>query len=193
MRWNVQRVVALLLLLACSVGFGFAFDAVATFVEQRQHPRPTEWSVLIEENAARYGIPEMVLWAIVNEGSGFSSNATSKSGKIGLMQLSPAEFEQIALELFAIDSPDPRLLYDPATNLQYGTAWLSHLYETYGIWELAYAAYFAGADTVDGWLFDPSLLDEQGILKQIPDPETEAYVNRIQNAVELYRKLYYTP
>ena len=117
MKWNIWRTAALLLLLAVSVGFGFAFDAVATAIERSHHPQPEQWRTLIEENAELYGIPEVSLWAIVSEGSGFSSNAVSADGRIGLMQLSPEKFAQISLELFGKSDPDPRLLYDPATYI----------------------------------------------------------------------------
>lgn len=193
MKLNVWRVAAFCLLLAVAIGFGLAFDAIATSIERSNHPRPAEWSSLIEETAREYGIPEMILWAIVCEGSGFASNATSKDGRIGLMQLSPTRFAEISRELFGKEDPDTRLLYDPETNLRYGTAWLSHLYEQYGIWELAYAAYYAGTDTVNAWLSDPAYIDENGILKKIPDPHTKSYVTNVKESVELYRKLYYKP
>lgn len=193
MKLNIWRVAAFFLLLAVAVGFGFAFDAIATSVERNKHPRPAEWSTMIEETARDYGIPEMILWAIVCEGSDFASNAVSSDGRIGLMQLSPAQYAKISKELFGKEDPDTRLLYDPETNLQYGTAWLSHLYEQYGIWELAYAAYYIGDDTVNAWLSDSTYVNENGILKKIPDPATQSYVTNVKESVELYRKLYYKP
>ena len=193
MKLNIWRVAAFFLLIALSVGFGFAFDAIATSVERSKYPRPEEWSELIAETAEDYGIPEMIVWAIVCEGSDFASNATASDGRIGLMQLSPARFAEISQELFGKSEPDTRLLYDPATNLQYGTAWLSHLYEQYGIWDLTFAAYYAGTDAVNAWLTDPAYVDENGILKQIPDPDTATYVHHVKESVEIYRKLYYKP
>lgn len=193
MKLNIWRVAAFFLLIALSVGFGFAFDAIATSIERSNHPRPSEWEAMIGETAEEYGIPEMIVWAIVCEGSNFASNATSSDGRIGLMQLSPTRFAEISETLFGKEEPDTRLLYDPETNLQYGTAWLSHLYEQYGIWDLTYAAYYVGTDTVNAWLSDSAYVDESGILKKIPDPDTETYVNHVKESVEIYRKLYYKP
>lgn len=48
MKLNIWRVAAFFLLLAVAVGFGFAFDAIATSVERNKHPRPAEWSTMIE-------------------------------------------------------------------------------------------------------------------------------------------------
>lgn len=190
MRLNVWRVVAFFLLIVLSVGFGFAFDAAATAMERHNHPRPTEFAEAIKQNAEDYGIPEAILWATANTGSGFASNAVSSDGRVGLMQLTPAQFSFISEELLGKETPDAGLLYDPETNLQCGAAWLSYLYERYDIWELVYVAYHTGTETVDTWLSDPEYTDN-GVLTEIPDKEAAQYAETMQKAVETYRKLYY--
>ena len=190
MKFNLRHVIAFLLLIALSIGFGFGFDAIATAIEESNHPRPEELNESVVENAKAFGIPEAVIWSTVKNGSDFASNAVSDRGEIGLMQISPERFDRICTELLS-ENPDARMLYDPETNLRAGSAWISYLYGRYGIWEHVYAAYFAGTEQVDAWLGDASLLSEQGVLTDIPDEATAAYVEDMTDAVECYTKLYY--
>lgn len=194
MRLNIWRVTAFFLLIALSVGFGFAFDAAATALEKQRYPLVAEYSDLIRQNAEEYGIPEAIIWATVRNGSGFASNAQSADkSKIGLMQLTSEQFSFVYQNIFQTAVPDTGMLYHPETNLQCGVALLSYLYEHYGVWDLVYAAYYAGTDTVDAWLTDPAYITEQGILKKIPDRATAEYVSDMEQAVKTYGKLYYEP
>ncbi len=192
MRITAWRVVAFLLLIALSVGFGFGFDAIATAVEKSNHPRPEALTWEIEQNAETYGIPEHILWATVKVNSDFVSNAVEMSGEIGLCQLTPAQFSFICTDLLGTEAMDAGMLYDPATNLRAGSVYLSYLYDRYGVWDHAFAAYRAGTETVDAWLADPALVSEQGVLKDIPDAKTAAFVSSMKQAVDSYAKLYYS-
>ena len=190
MRITAWRVVAFLLLIALSVGFGFAFDAVATAVERRNHPRPDSLAASVAENAEAYGIPEHILWAMLKVNSNFTSNAVSEDGAIGLCRLTPTQFSFICTELLDTEAMDVGMLYDPATNLRAGSAYLSYLYDRYGVWDHAFAAYRAGVDTVDTWLTDPALVNPQGVLSEIPDGEVSAFVTDMKKAVRSYETLY---
>ncbi len=190
MKFNLRHVVAFVLLIALSIGFGFGFDAIATAIEESNHPRPDTLSASVQENATAFGIPEAVIWATVKTGSDFASNAVSEDGRIGLMQLSSKQFDFICRTILH-EEPDPRTLYDPETNLRAGSAWLSYLYGRYGIWDHVFTAYYAGTDTVDAWLQTPDLMSEQGILTDIPNDSIAEYVEDMKDAVELYTILYY--
>ena len=179
------------LILALSIGFGFAFDAIATAVEKSLYPRPEALSSAITAQANENALPEAIIWATICCGSDFASNALSSDGKIGLMQITPERFDMIRTTILGLEKTDEGLLYDPNTNLLCGCAWLSYLYEHYGVWDLVFAAYHAGIETVDGWLSDPSLIDENGILREIPDKKIAVYVEDMQKAVDYYNKLYY--
>jgi soluble lytic murein transglycosylase len=193
MKWNVQRLIALLLLIALSVGFGFAYDATATAVEKNRYPRPEWLESAVQVRAEKYAVPEAMIWAVLRNESRFESNAVSEDGRIGLMQLTPDRFYFVATEIMEIDSPDAGLLYDPATNLEYGVAYLSYLYRQYGVWDLVFAAYRAGTGAVDAWLTSPAYTDENGLLIEIPDRDVAQYVKKMNKAVDLYRALYYQP
>ena len=191
MKLTAQRLLTLLLLILLSIGFGFGFDAIATAIEKKSHPRPQSIAAIISANAKEFGVPEAILWATVKEQSDFASNAVSPTGEVGLMQISPARSEMICKELLQTESLDAGMLYDPATNLRLGTAYLSYLYQRYGVWENAYAAYFAGTDTVDAWLKNSSYVTPQGVLTNLPDPNTASYLKKMKKSVLLYGKLYY--
>ena len=191
MKITVWRVLAFFLLIALSIGFGFGWDAVATAIERHKYPIDKDLANAITQNAELYGIPEPILWATVQTGSQFASNAVSESGEIGLTQITPARFEWICINLLDGEAKDAGMLYDPATNLTAGCAYLSYLYDRYGVWDHVYAAYFATPQRVDAWLADPQNLSDQGVLQKCPDKSTASYVDDMKTAVEFYNKLYY--
>ena len=190
MKITYQRVIAFFLLIALSVGFGFAFDGIATALEKRQYPKVASLEAAITETAREFGLPETVLWAAIQTESNFVSSAVSDHGEVGLMQLTPELFTHICTQVLGEEQMDHGMLYDPVTNLRCGAAWISHLYQRYGVWETVFAAYHAGTDQVDAWLSDPTLVTPQGTL-QIPDAATKNQVDRMVKAVKKYSQLYY--
>ncbi len=191
MKLNARHAAIVAIILALSIGFGLAFDAIVTAIERAQNPRPAEFADLIEKNAEQYGVPEAVLWAVANTQSEFASNARGTDGSIGLMQLTPKEFNMIRTEIMGLDPLDAGMLYDPATNLECGAAYLSHLYQLYGSWDTVFAAYEAGEDTVNKWLKNDDYTSDLGTLKKIPDAAVDRQVKRMSRALSLYTKLYY--
>ena len=192
MKINSRHVAILLALILLSVGFGFGFDAAATALEKHRYPIHESLAESVEAAAERYQIPEPTLWAILQSGSGFASNAVSEDGKIGLMQISPETFAFICTTVMQGDEKEAGMLYDPTTNLTAGCAYLSYLYRYYGIREHAIAAYLTSIETVDAWLSDPQNLNAQGMLKQIPDAEIEKSIKAIQKTADIYTRLYYS-
>lgn len=191
MKLNARSFAIIAALLALSIGFGFAFDGIATAIEKKQYPLTERYADEIRDVAEQYGIPEVVLWAIVRTESGFTSNLEGKDGGIGLMQLTPDEFAMIQTDILQKEPEDAGLLYDPAKNLASGAAYLSFLYQRYGVWETVFAAFDAGTDEVDAWLADPECVGELGTLENIPDAKTARFVRDVTKARELYAKLYF--
>ena len=93
---------------------------------------------VIEASGADYDVDPALIEAIIENESGFDSNATSSAGARGLMQLMP----QTADALGVTDS------YDAAQNVCGGTRYLRSLLDRFGKVELAVAAYNAGPDAV---------------------------------------------
>lgn len=191
MKFNAKSFAIIAAILVLSIGFGFAFDGIATAIEKKQYPLSTRYADEIRAVAAEYGIPEVILWATVRTESGFASNLEGEDGGIGLMQLTPDEFAMIQTDILKVPPEDKGLLYDPQKNLQCGAAYLSYLYQRYGVWETVFAAYDAGTATVDAWLSDSEHVTELGTLKNIPSPRTARFVRDVMKAHEFYIKLYF--
>jgi soluble lytic murein transglycosylase len=103
------------------------------------------------------------------------------------MQLTSEQYEVLATELGCY--VDAGLLFDPATSVNIGTYWISRLYDKYKSFTTVYAAMYIGEETVDAWLSDESLVDKNGKLLKIPDRDTEKYVERVSEAIKVYREL----
>lgn len=191
MKFNARSFAVIAAILVLSIGFGFAFDGIATAIEKKQYPLSPRYADDIREVSTEYGIPEVILWAIVRTESGFVSNLEGEDGGIGLMQLTPDEFAMIQTDILKVTPEDKGLLYDPAKNLACGAAYLSHLYERYGVWETVFAAFDAGCDAVDVWLANPECVNELGMLENIPNSATARFVRDVTEAREFYTKLYF--
>ena len=191
MKFNARSFAIIAAILLLSICFGLAFDGVATAIEKKQYPLSPRYAEDIERVAEAYGIPEVILWATVCTESGFASNLEGKDGGIGLMQLTPAEFAMIQTDVLGVTPEEAGRLYDPQKNLECGAAYLSYLYQRYGVWETVFAAFDAGTASVDAWLADPEYVSELGTLTSIPDPATARFVKEVTKARELYIKLYF--
>ena len=191
MKLNARSFAIIAAILVLSIGFGFAFDGIATAIEKSQYPLYERYIDDIRKVSTEYGIPEVILWATVCTESGFASNLEGKDGGIGLMQLTPGEFAMIQTDILKETPEDAGRLYDPQKNLTCGAAYLSYLYERYGVWETVFAAFDAGTETVDAWLASPEYVNDLGMLKTIPDAKTARFVREVTEARELYIKLYF--
>ena len=191
MKFTLQRLLILLLLIPLSIGVGFGYDAVATAVEKRQYPMPERYALLINDQADAFGIPAAILYAMVQSESDFVSDAVSEDGKVGLLQITPSRMETVYAEIFHEEIPDAGILYDPKTNLRVGAAWISHLYQIYGVWDTVYAAWHAGTDTVNTWLADENLVNDRGQPERIPDKATAKFVSKVKKSAEMYTSLYF--
>lgn len=191
MKLNARSFAIVAAILVLSIGFGFAFDGIATAIEKNRYPLSERYADDIRAVASEYGVPEVIIWATVRTESRFTSNLEGDDGGIGLMQLTPEEFAMIQTDILRVPPEDKGLLYDPQKNLQCGTAYLSYLYQRYGVWETVFAAFDAGTASVDAWLANPEYVTELGTLKNIPDKQTARFVRDVMKARELYIKLYF--
>ena len=191
MKFNARSLAIIAGILVLSIGFGFAFDGIATAIEKSQYPLSPRYAEDVRKVAEEYGIPEVIIWATVCTESGFASNLEGKDGGIGLMQLTPEQFAMIQTEILKEAPEDAGRLYDPEKNLACGAAYLSYLYQRYGVWETVFAAFDAGTEAVDAWLANPEYVSELGTLTSIPDPSTARFVKEVTQAREIYIKLYF--
>jgi soluble lytic murein transglycosylase-like protein len=111
----------------------------------------------IRDAAARYGVPERLIRAVIRVESGFNPRAVSRKGARGLMQLMP----ETATRLGVRDS------FDPSENIDGGVRHLRGLIDRLGQLPLVLAAYNAGERAVASYRGIP------------PYPETRDYVTRV--------------
>ena len=184
---NPSRGTVILLLAVAAIGLGFLLDLVITAFERQAYPR--DYAEYVEVYAARYGVPESLVYAVIRTESGFDSGAVSTAGAVGLMQIMPETFAWLTDEIL-FDHLDEGMLYDPETNIRYGIYLLSRYYDRYGDWSVALAAYNGGPGNVDDWLADPEYGDGEGGLSYIPFKETRRYVKKVVDARDTYERLY---
>ncbi len=183
----LKRSIAIIFIILVSIGAGFIIDGICDAIDRKTHPR--EYSEYVEKYSNIYGVPEAVIYATIKTESDFVSNAKSKAGAVGLMQLMPETFLWLCEKNG--ESLDAGMLYDPETNIRYGTYYLSYLYLEFGLWETVYAAYNCGPGRVKEWQSDTEYADKNGILTSIPFKETRNYVKKLEKATEIYENLYY--
>jgi soluble lytic murein transglycosylase-like protein len=112
---------------------------------------------LIDAAAGKHGLPPEFVHSVVKAESGYRPDAVSPKGAVGLMQLMPSTAREL--------NANP---YDPAQNVEAGTAYLAELLRQYGgASDLALAAYNAGPGAVDRFKGVP------------PYRETRNYVERV--------------
>ena len=184
---NPPKGVMIAFIAVLAIGLGFLADFLITCLEKNAYPR--EYSEYVEVYAEAYGVPEGLVYAVIRTESSFDSGAVSPVGAVGLMQLMPSTFEWLTDDKL-FEHLESGMLYDPETNIKYGTYCLSFLYDRYGDWELALAAYNGGLGNVDKWLEDDKYADGEGGLKRIPFKETRQVVARVTDAWEMYERLY---
>ena len=179
----------ILIILVISLAFGGIFELLCLGAERLSHPR--DYKDAVERYAIQYGVPEAIVYAMIKVESGFDSTEQGKNGEIGLMQLTPQRYVQLATEA-RDEGMNAAALYDPDTNIRYGTMYLSKLYTKYGMWSTVYAAWYAGEDTVDAWLTNPNYVDPDfGTLQTVSVKKIAKAVSKAARAQAIYEKLYY--
>ncbi len=152
---------------------------------QRQY-YPLSYEKQIADSAARHRVNPYLVAAVINAESGWGSDQVSGAGAIGLMQVMP----ETAHDLAAAKRVDrkrfsPDKLQDPATNIEYGTAYIRYLVDRYHEIEMALAAYNAGLTRVDAWAKKGG-----NIRAAIEFPETKQYVLKVIRGKERYEALH---
>jgi len=172
----VRRLVVgtlLVVLVGCGVA-GYVLIAQPQWYERLRYP--LRYSEYVRVHARENSLDPALLAAVIYQESKFDAGAESKSGAIGLMQLTPATAHGIAIRTGGSRFHTSDLL-DPEINIRYGAWYLRNLFRKYGNERLVLAAYNAGQGNVDRWR-------AQG--KPVQFPETRAYVDRIEHLKHVY-------
>ncbi|QYZ71516.1 lytic transglycosylase domain-containing protein [Neotabrizicola shimadae] len=97
-----------------------------------------EYLEVAKSAARKHGVPEDLFLRLVQQESGWNPGAVSVKGATGLAQLMPG-----TADLLGVDETNPH------ENLDGGARYLRMMYDKFGSWRLALAAYNAGPQAVE--------------------------------------------
>jgi soluble lytic murein transglycosylase-like protein len=101
----------------------------------------------VDRVSRRFGVDSEMIYAVIRAESSFDPKAVSDRGAMGLMQILPSTAREVAAHL-NIHWTDDRILWDPVTNLEMGTFYLSTLLTRFDSVETALAAYNQGPNRI---------------------------------------------
>ncbi len=140
-------------------------------------PMPYETDIRLQAKAN--GLDPAWVAAQTRAESAFMPKARSAADARGLMQLQPSTGALMARRL-GLDWQGGGSLYDPATNLRLGTAYLRLMLDRFGGFAyLAIAAYNSGPSPVERWSRARRQLEPDFFIESIPYKETREYVARV--------------
>lgn len=97
-----------------------------------------EYLAVARSIAKRNNIPQDLFLRLIQQESGWNPHAKSNKGALGLAQLMPQTARTLGV------NPN-----DPHQNLEGGARYLRQMYNKFGTWRLALAAYNAGPGAVE--------------------------------------------
>ena len=176
------RVFILILILALVLGVvaNAVIDTIYRWVF------PEKYHSIVNKYAEQHSVPEQLVFAIIKVESNFDPSVVSSAGAMGLMQMLPSTYEWLTTKLGDNYSKDD--LYDPETNIRYGTYYLQYLYSRFGTWEKAIIAYNWGEGNFSEFLNNEGYTE--GDYDSIPVTETKNYVKKVMHHWEKYKELY---
>ena len=176
---------ALLLLAALAVVGTLAFQA------QRKAAYPLKYEEIILKYAEEYDLDPNVVAAVIHTESHFDANAESYVGARGLMQITEETFDWIKLKIAPSEDLTFDDLYDPETNIRFGTYFVSYcLLRYHDDLATAAAAYHSGWGTVDNLLAQAEYSSDGETLDHYPYPQMRLYVRKITNSYQRYQDIY---
>lgn len=180
-------ILALLLVLALAGTLLFS-----TFRDKIEHwEYPQRFTEYVEYYAGKYGIDPMILYAFIRTESNFDPNADSDAGARGLMQITEVTFDWIKMKIAPTESLTFDDLYDPETNIRFGSYFVSYCLNRYsGHLATAAAAYHSGVGTVDGLLGQEAYSPDGVTLDHYPYPQMRLYVKKITESYQRYSEIY---
>ena len=184
-----KRWICILLIICGAIGIGVVLNEIWIKLEYAAYPK--EYDEYVEQYATEYQIPREIVWAIIKVESDFDPRARSSVGAMGLMQMMPSTFDWLTSDEHLGEHLPANSLYTPEVSIRYGAYYLHYLYEKFENWETVFAAYNGGEGNVSKWLADPQYGDGSGGLTKIPFDETRSYVKKVNEARDMYKKIYF--
>ena len=115
-----------------------------------------KYLALAKAAAAKHGVPEQMFLRLIQQESGWNQGAVSNKGATGLAQLMPGTAARLG-----VDETDAQ------QNLDGGARYLRMMFDRFGSWRLALAAYNAGPQAVEKYGDVPPFAETKGYVAAI--------------------------
>lgn len=183
----VKRLLVLLLVLL--VAGTVLFTAFQDKIERWKYP--IEYSEYVTYYADKYDLDPLMLYAFIRTESNFNPKADSDAGARGLMQITEVTFDWIKTKIAPTEDLTFEDLYDPETNIRFGSYFVSYCLLRYqDDLATAAAAYHSGWGTVDGLLSQAEYSADGKTLDHYPYPQMRLYVKKITSSYQRYQEIY---
>lgn len=159
--------ISLVILFLCVLIFKFLFF-------------PKDYKNYVVAYSEEFGLEKALVYSVIKVESDFDSNAISRSGALGLMQMLPATAKWIAKELGEEYSDEN--MFEPKTNIRYGCFYLKYLFDKFKKMDIVICAYNAGEGKVFDWIEDGEIVREK-----IDYKETLNYLVKVENFYRVYK------
>jgi soluble lytic murein transglycosylase len=145
---------------------------------------PMPYQSLFHRLAKKYAVDEAWAYAIARKESIFMTDATSRVGALGIMQVKP-----MTANYLNKGKLKRHQILDRDTNIELGIKYLQYLMKKFdNNIVLATAAYNAGPKRVNRWLQAEPKLAADAWIETIPYKETREYVKSVLAFTEIYQK-----
>lgn len=162
---------------------------VAKLWDHLEERFPMAWQQNFRQATEDKGITQSYAMAIARQESAWNPKAQSPVGASGLMQVMPKTAQHTAQMFNLSNYVNSSQLFNPQTNIEIGTSYLEHVYQSLGRNRiLSSAAYNAGPSRVNTWLGNSAgRADAVAFIESIPFSETRGYVKNVLAYDAYYR------
>ena len=190
MRFSKRHLAGLCVLVVCVLLAGLLILRTGlSALDTARYPR--QYSEYVEYYAGKYNLDPLLLYSLIRTESGFDPEATSSVEARGLMQITEVTFDWIKSRIAPGEDLTFDDLYDPETNIRFGSYYLAQCLNRYGNdVDTAAAAYHSGWGTVDDLLEDSAYSSDGVTLHTFPFEQMNLYVRKINRSYEAYQRIY---
>ena len=151
---------------------------------------PSAYSGLVDQaTASEKSVGSELVYSIMREESGYRPKVVSPVGARGLLQIMRETGAQLA-DRSGRGAFDPDDLFDPRTNIELGSFYLTELSQLFPTKiSASIASYNAGPHVVTDWVEGDGRPDDEWV-ESIPYSQTRSYVKRVMRSLQAYRLLY---
>ena len=151
---------------------------------------PIKWQDTVNKHSKKHALSPAYVYGVMRTESLMQTDAKSRVGAIGLMQLMPKTAKLVSRK-HKLPKYQTKHLYKPKNNIAFGTAYLKDMNKK---WDdqfiLTTASYNAGPKQVKIWLKNlPKEADR--FIDTIPYNETRKYVTRVLDYTTMYNWVLY--